>query len=74
MVGRKYDKMAAKKNQHYYFIFVHENGTGLERISEFFVDKRIEASVDQIFKLNGVKNQKVAVGRSKGKPIFKIAE
>lgn len=49
--------MTAKKNQHYYFIFVHEDGTGLERISEFFADKRIEASVDQIFKLNGVKKQ-----------------
>lgn len=28
LAGRKYDRMAAKKHQKYYFIFVHEDGKG----------------------------------------------
>ena len=36
VAGRKYDKMAARKNQKYYFIFVHEDGAGLERLGKTF--------------------------------------
>ena len=74
VAGRKYDQMAAKKNQKYYFIFVHEDGKGLERISEIFAEQQIEASVDEVFTLDEVNNalQKVAAGKSKGKTIIKI--
>lgn len=34
IAGKKYDQLAAKKNQRYFFIFVHEDGAGLERISK----------------------------------------
>lgn len=76
MAGRKYDQMAAKKNQSYYFIFVHEDGAGLEQISDIFAERHIEASVDEVFSLDEVNDalQKVAAGKSKGKTILKINE
>lgn len=74
LVGRKYDQMAAEKSQTYDFIFVREDGAGLERISDIFAEKHIEASVDEVFPLSDVSNalQKVAAGKSKGKTIIKI--
>ena len=76
VAGRKYDQMAAKKNQSYFFVFVHEDGAGLERISEIFSERHIESSVDEVFPLNEVNKalQKVAAGKSKGKTILKIYE
>ena len=50
----KYDQMAARKDQKYYFIFVHEDGVGLERISETFAKRHIEASVDEVLALEDV--------------------
>ena len=75
MAGGKYDKMAAAKNQKYFFIFVHEDGAGLEKISEIFKDTHIEASVDVVFDLDDVSKalRKVASGGSKGKTILKIS-
>lgn len=74
--GRKYDAMAAKRNQNYYFVFVHEDGAGLEKLSEMFADKQIEASVDEVYCLDDVNKalQKVAAGRSKGKTVLKISD
>ena len=74
VVGRKYDKMAARKNQNYDFIFVHEDGTGLERINEIFSKQKIEASVEEQFALDDVNAalQKVAEEKPKGKTILKI--
>lgn len=76
VAGRKYDQMAARKNQIYYFIFVHEDGAGLERISEIFAERHIEASVDEVFSLNEVNRalDKVAGGKSKGKTIVRIEQ
>ena len=54
VAGRKYDQMAARQNQKYYFIFVHEDGVALERISEFFGQIHLEASVDGVFSLEDV--------------------
>ena len=76
MVGRKYDKMADKKNQSYHFIFVHEDGKGLEMISKLFAEKKIKVSVDEVFSLDDVNKalEKVANGRSKGKTIIRISK
>jgi len=76
VAGRKYDQMAAKRNQKYYFVFVHEDGAALERISEIFGQNHLEASVDGVFALDDVNEalKKVASGGSKGKTILKIAE
>lgn len=74
MAGSKFDKMAAAKGQKYYFIFVHEDGEGLRRVSEIFAEKQIAAAVDGVFSLDEVNKalQKVAAGGSKGKTIIKI--
>ena len=75
MAGSKYDKMAAAKGQKYFFIFVHEDGAGLDRITEIFRDTHLEASVDEVFSLDDVNMamKKVASGGSKGKTILKIS-
>ncbi len=74
MVGRKYDKMAAKRGQSYRFVFVHEDGLGLEQLPDILGERRIEASVDTVFSLDDVNAAmaKVAAGGSKGKTILKI--
>ena len=76
VAGRKYDQLAARRNQKYYFVFVHEDGTALERISEIFGQNRLEASVDGVFSLDDVNEalKKVASGGSKGKTVLKISE
>ena len=75
VAGRKYDRLAAKRKQKYYFIFVHEDGAALERIPEIFGSKQLEASVDSVFDLSDVNRalQKVATGGSKGKTVLKIS-
>jgi len=76
VAGRKYDQLAARRNQKYYFIFVHEDGAALERISEIFGQNHLQASVDGVFSLDDVNEalKKVASGGSKGKTILRIAE
>lgn len=76
VAGRKYDRMASRRDQKYYFIFVHEDGAALERISEIFGQNHLEASVDGVFRLDDVNEalKKVASGGSKGKTILKISE
>lgn len=73
MAGRKYDKMAAMKNQTYDFIFVHEDSKQLEKISEIFTkDHPIETSLDTTFTLDQINEAlaKVRQGKSKGKTII----
>lgn len=73
MAGKKYDKMAAMKNQTYDFIFVHEDGKQLEKISEIFTkDHPIETSIDTTFTLDQINEAlvKVRQGKSKGKTII----
>ena len=72
--GKKYDRIAAAKDQSYYFVFVHEDGAGLSRLPELFGNKKIEASVDEIYNLEDVNKalEKVASGGSKGKTILRI--
>ena len=76
VAGRKYDQMAARRSQKYYFVFVHEDGAALESISEIFGQNHLEASVDGVFALEDVNAalQKVASGGSKGKTILKVSE
>lgn len=75
IAGSKYDKMAAKNKQKYYFVFVREDGAGLKRISEIFEHRKIETSLDKIYELSEVNQAlaKVAGGGSKGKTIIKIS-
>lgn len=74
VVGRKFDKMAQKKNQKYYFLFVNENGAQLSQISNIFEQNKIQPSIDEIFELSEVNKalKKVDNGGSKGKTLIKI--
>ena len=74
LAGMKYDRMAAGNQQYYHFIFVHEDGEGLQQVSRLFEEKRIPASVDEVFALEDVNRalKKVASSGSKGKTILKI--
>ena len=74
LAGMKYDRMAARNQQHYHFIFVHEDGKGLQQVSRLFAEKRIPASVDEVYSLEEVNKalEKIASGGSKGKTILKV--
>ena len=74
VVGRKFDKMAQKKNQKYYFLFVNENGAQLSQVSKIFEQNKIQPSIDEIFELSEVNKalKKVDNGGSKGKTLIKI--
>ena len=43
--------MAGEKGQKYYFIFVHEDGGGLEKISSLFNEIHLEVSIDEFLGL-----------------------
>ena len=66
----KFDKMASKRNQKYYFLFVESNGRQLDRISKI----NIVPSIDEIYDLDDVNKalQKVDAGGSKGKTLIRI--
>lgn len=74
--GRKFDKLASKKNQKYYFLFVESNGKQLEQVSRIFEEKNIKPSIDTIFEFHDVNKSmdKVDKGGSKGKTLIKIGD
>lgn len=74
--GRKFDKLASKKNQKYYFLFVESNGKQLEQVSRIFEEKNIKPSIDTVFELSDVNKamDKVDKGGSKGKTLIKIRD
>lgn len=71
--GRKYDRMAAAKKQTYDFLFVHADGSQLDRIGRLF-DKEnpLETSIDTAFAFDEINKalDKVKQGKSKGKTIL----
>lgn len=71
--GRKYNRMAAAKKQTYDFLFVHEDGSQLDRIGRLF-DKEnpLETSIDTAFAFDEINKalDKVKQGKSKGKTIL----
>ena len=76
LAGMKYDNMAARNQQHYHFIFVYEDGKGLQQVLRLFDEKRIPASIDEVFALDEVNQalKKIASGGSKGKTILRISK
>lgn len=74
--GRKFDKLASKKNQKYYFLFVESNGKQLEQVSRIFEEKNINPSIDTVFEFHDVNKSmdKVDKGGSKGKTLIKIGD
>ena len=74
IAGKKFDKMASKKKQNYYFLFVESNGTQLEKVTQIFNKNPIDVSVDEVFELKDINEalKKVDKGGSKGKTLIKI--
>ena len=77
LAGSKYDCLAAAKKQTYDFLFVHEDGSQLDRIGRLF-DKEhpLETSIDTVFALEEINEAlaKVKQGKSKGKTIITVRE
>ena len=77
LAGSKYDRMAAAKRQTYDFLFVHEDGSQLDRIGRL-IDKEhpLETSIDTVFTLEEINEAlaKVKQGKSKGKTIITVRE
>ena len=71
-VGRKFDKMAKKNGNHYYFIFVESNGTQLQEVADIFTKLQIKPSLDTVFAFKDINKalDKVANGRSRGKTVI----
>ena len=74
IAGSKYDRMAGEKGQKYYFIFVHEDGGELEKISSLFNETHLEVSIDEVFGFEEVNKAltKVASSVSKGKTVLRV--
>ncbi|MBR0472116.1 MAG: NADP-dependent oxidoreductase [Methanosphaera sp.] len=72
--GLKYDRLAGRNNQKYYFLFVESDGDQLERVSSIFDENRVDVSVDEVFDLDHVNDAlgKVFNGGSKGKTLVRI--
>lgn len=72
--GWKYDRMAAKNGQKYYFIFVRSNGEQLAEAAEILVRSGVRPAVDSVYELDDVNEalEKVARGGSNGKTIIKF--
>lgn len=73
--GLKFDNMAKKNNQKYYFVFVESNGIQLNQVSKIFEENKIKPSIDEIYELKDINKalKKVASGGSKGKTLLKIS-
>jgi len=74
VAGMKFERMAKKKNQKYYFLLVESDGSQLSKIEDIFQDKPLETSVDEIYSLEDVNRalRKVQNGGSKGKTLIEM--
>lgn len=75
IAGRKFDKMAARKNQTYDFVFVHEDGAQLAQVARLFpAEQPLAVSIDRTFELAQVNEalETVRSGHSQGKTLLSI--
>ncbi|MGV3011292.1 NADP-dependent oxidoreductase [Streptococcus thoraltensis] len=72
LVGRQFDKMAAKYGVHYHFIFVESNGQQLQEVADIFSQLEIKPSIDTVYPFEEVNAalDKVANDRSRGKTVL----
>lgn len=75
LVGRKYDKLASKKQQTYHFIFVTSNGRQLQSVADILAASQVRPSVDSVFDFSEVNKalDKLAHGHTRGKIIVKMS-
>lgn len=76
VAGMKYDRMAAKRHQHYEFMFVHADGDQLETVSGVLQEQQIRPAVGAAFPLKDVNKamEQVQKGGSGGKVVLHISQ
>ena len=74
LVGMKNEKLAAKRNQHYHFIFVTANGLQLQRAAAILEARQIRPELGNIYTLQQAEEalRDVASHRSKGKVMIQF--
>lgn len=75
IAGRKFDRMAARRDQTYDFVFVHEDDAQLSRVAELFPAERpLAVSIDGTYELDQVNDalERVRSGHSQGKTLLRI--
>lgn len=75
LAGSKLDRLAAKKDQTYDFLFVQENGDQLDMISTLFPSNDpLQTSIDEVYTLEHVNEalDKVKTGHSTGKTLLEL--
>lgn len=72
MAGSRLDKMAAKRQQKYFFIFVHADGKQLQQAADIFEKQSLHPVVEQVYPFSELNTalQKVAQGHAKGKTVI----
>ncbi len=72
LAGSRLDKMAAKHQQKYFFIFVHADGKQLQQAADIFEKQSLHPVVEQVYPFSELNTalQKVAQGHAKGKTVI----
>lgn len=72
LAGSRLDKMAAKRQQKYFFIFVHADGKQLQQAADIFEKQSLHPVVEQVYPFSELNTalQKVAQGHAKGKTVI----
>ena len=77
IAGRKFDRMAARRDQTYDFVFVHEDGAQLSRVAELFPAERpLAVSIDGTYELEQVNDalERVRSDHSQGKTLLRVEQ
>lgn len=74
LVGKKLDKLAAKKNQKYKFVFVEADGGQLQEVADIFERIQLKPSVEKVYDFTEINQAltKVDAGHAKGKTVIKF--
>jgi NADPH:quinone reductase-like Zn-dependent oxidoreductase len=74
IAGGKLDRLAAKKNQTYEFVYVQSSGAQLAEISRILEERRVPTFIDAVFDFAEINQaiNKVKNGRSQGKTIVRM--
>lgn len=76
LVGRKANKLAAKAQANYRFIFMHPSGQQLAQITQLVEDGKIKPIIDKVFSFEEAQKAMdyLELGHSRGKVVIKIQE
>lgn len=71
LAGARFDRLAAKDNKEYHFLFVQANGERLQEVTSFMEKEAIDVSIDSVYKFDDINQalSKVSTGHSEGKVI-----